>query len=70
MPRYFTKVQKLLTLRRANYKCQFCSTPLDQENFEADHKIAYALGGATSVYNAQALCRDCNRRKSDKLQEP
>ena len=70
MPRHFTQVQKLLILRRANYECQGCGTVLDAKNFEADHKIAYSKGGVTQVWNAQALCRDCNRRKSDKPQEP
>ena len=67
MPRYFTQVQKLLILRRANYKCQNCGTSLDAKNFEADHKKAFSKGGVTEVWNAQALCRNCNRLKSDKL---
>ena len=70
VPRHFTQVQKLLILRRANYKCQCCGTVLDAKKFEADHKIAYSQGGVTEVWNAQALCRNCNRRKSDKPQEP
>lgn len=65
MRRCFTKTQKLLILRRANYKCQFCNTPLDAETFEADHKKPYALGGVTEVWNALALCSKCNRSKSD-----
>ncbi|OWY65857.1 hypothetical protein B7486_39810 [cyanobacterium TDX16] len=64
MRRQFTPAQKLLILRRANYRCEICSTPLDRENFEADHKIAYSQGGATQVWNALALCRTCNRHKS------
>ncbi len=68
MPRSFTPSQKLLILRRANYKCQDCGTTLDASIFEADHKRAYAKGGATEAWNAQALCRNCNRCKSDKTQ--
>ncbi|PSB48535.1 hypothetical protein C7B80_05635 [Cyanosarcina cf. burmensis CCALA 770] len=64
VPRLFTPAQKLSILRRANYQCEICGTPLSQENFEADHKIAYSKGGATQVWNALALCRNCNRRKS------
>jgi 5-methylcytosine-specific restriction endonuclease McrA len=64
--RQFTQAQKLLILRRANYKCELCGTVLDADNFEADHKVAYVLGGATSVWNGAALCKQCNRQKSDK----
>jgi 5-methylcytosine-specific restriction endonuclease McrA len=63
--RCFTQAQKLLILRRAGYKCQYCATPLTEENFEADHKIPFSKGGATEVWNALALCASCNRRKSD-----
>lgn len=65
MPRLFTRTQKLLILRRAGYKCQLCGEALNKENFEADHKIAYVLGGPTQVWNALALCGNCNRCKSD-----
>ncbi|WP_250126429.1 HNH endonuclease signature motif containing protein [Chroococcidiopsis sp. CCMEE 29] len=70
MRRQFTQSQKLLILRRAGYKCQICGIPLSETNFEADHKIAYSLGGTTEVWNALALCKDCNRRKSDKPYQP
>ncbi len=66
MQRNFTQSQKLLILRRANYKCQNCGTSLDAATSEADHKKAYSKGGATEAWNAQALCRKCNRHKSDK----
>ncbi len=66
MRRLFTHTQKLLILRRANYRCESCSIPLNEENFEADHKIAYSKGGKTEAWNALALCKECNRRKSNK----
>lgn len=69
MSRNFTNNQKLFILRQANYKCLGCGANLDASIFEADHKIAYAKGGATEAWNAQALCRNCNRRKSDKPQK-
>lgn len=64
--RNFSSIQKLLILRRANYKCLLCGVALTKENFEADHKLAYSQGGATEVWNGLALCQACNRRKSDK----
>ena len=65
--RCFTQAQKLLILRRADYKCQLCGTALTEENFQADHKIPFSKGGATEVWNALALCANCNRHKSDNL---
>jgi len=56
MQRNFTQSQKLLILRRANYKCQYCGTQLEAANFEADHKTAYSKGGVTEAWNAQAIC--------------
>lgn len=64
--RRFSPTQKLLILRRANYECEICGTHLTEDNFEADHKNAYSKGGPTEAWNALALCKDCNRRKSDK----
>ncbi|WP_127023871.1 HNH endonuclease signature motif containing protein [Chroococcidiopsis cubana] len=62
--RLFSPAQKLLILRRANYQCEICGVCLSRDNFEADHRIAYSQGGATQVWNALALCKNCNRQKS------
>lgn len=68
--RCFSSAQKLLILRRANYRCEICGTLLSEDNFEADHRNPYSKGGPTQVWNALALCGDCNRRKSDKPYQP
>ena len=49
--------------------CSICSVKMTPfkghpNSFEADHIIAYINGGSTSLYNGQALCRSCNRKKS------
>lgn len=42
------------------YRCVRCSTHLQ---LTADHIVAEALGGPTSLENLQTLCRPCNSRK-------
>ncbi|MCD8486000.1 MAG: HNH endonuclease [Desertifilum sp.] len=69
MGRCFTASQKLLLLRKAGYRCQHCGVPLTPDNFAADHRIPYSKGGATQVWNGQALCRECNLLKSDAFEE-
>lgn len=66
MRRTFTAAQKLLILQRAHYRCELCLTPLTADNFHADHKTPWSKGGATAVYNGQALCCTCNLKKSNK----
>lgn len=66
-PRHFSPKQKFEILKRAKYHCEICGTELTANNFEADHKLPYSLGGKTSVLNGQALCFSCNRKKKDNL---
>jgi hypothetical protein len=43
--------------------CGSCRQPLTWENFTVDHVLAHSKGGATSLKNAQLMCRSCNSRK-------
>lgn len=43
--------------------CASCRQPLTWENFTVDHVLAHSKGGATSLKNAQLMCRSCNSRK-------
>lgn len=73
-----TREEKYLNLRafpdsikRAVYEkqqgvCIKCGKHYDISEMEGDHITPWSEGGKTSVDNCQMLCRDCNRRKSNK----
>ena len=65
--RFFTSAQKLSILQKAEYRCELCSVDLTADNFHCDHKIPWSLGGATTVFNGQALCANCNLKKGARL---
>lgn len=46
--------------------CALCGRHFELDQMEADHIRPWADGGHTTADNCQMLCRDCNRRKSDK----
>ncbi|ECH7264590.1 DUF262 domain-containing protein [Campylobacter upsaliensis] len=47
-------------------QCPHENERLELEQMEADHILAWSKGGKTEKENCQMLCRECNRRKSDK----
>ncbi|MBR6041766.1 MAG: DUF262 domain-containing protein [Paludibacteraceae bacterium] len=46
--------------------CPICKKHFEFEQMEADHITPWKEGGRTIAENCQMLCRECNRRKSDK----
>lgn len=46
--------------------CKMCGKHFEIEQMEADHITPWKEGGRTVAANCQMLCRECNRRKSDK----
>lgn len=46
--------------------CPYCGQHFDINEMEADHITPWSQGGKTTSENCQMLCRDCNRRKSNK----
>ena len=57
--------------RRRQYEkqegiCPICGKHFEIEQMEADHIMPWSQGGHTTPDNCQMLCRDCNRRKSNK----
>jgi len=58
-------------MKRAAYErqkgiCAICKNQFAIEEMEADHITQWHDGGKTIKENCQMLCRECNRRKSDK----
>ncbi|GMO34906.1 MAG: hypothetical protein Ta2B_15240 [Termitinemataceae bacterium] len=48
------------------FQCNGCQQHYDKSLLEVDHIVPWSLGGRTDLTNAQLLCRNCNRRKSNK----
>ena len=73
--RAFTEAERIAIYRRDNGLCQICvregkpekECRVSWSEYDADHVIPHAKGGATDVENAQVLCAYHNRSKSDSL---
>lgn len=69
--RQFTEAQRLEIYRRDKGICRACLDEGQSEKdawvawskYDADHIVAHAKGGSTSIDNAQVLCRTHNRIK-------
>ena len=59
----------LKVIRRDNHICQSCNKHVQDDEIELDHIIPHSKGGPTTVENLRLLCRPCNRKKSDSLEE-
>lgn len=64
--RAFTDTQKRILYERQKGICSSCTNHFEIGQMEADHITPWSQGGKTELDNGQMLCRDCNRRKSDK----
>lgn len=64
--RAFTDSQKSAAYTLQDGICASCHKQFDIIEMEADHITPWSQGGKTELSNCQMLCRDCNRRKSDK----
>ncbi|SHI60768.1 DUF262 domain-containing protein [Fibrobacter sp. UWP2] len=64
--RAFTENQKIKAYERLAGICPICKKHFEIPEMEADHIIPWSDGGLTIDVNCQMLCRNCNRRKSDK----
>lgn len=63
--RIFSAGQRVTLFLVAQGVCRLCQTPLPI-GWHADHLVAFSKGGETETRNGQALCPNCNLRKSDK----
>lgn len=64
--RSFTDKMKRESFERQKGTCKKCKKHFDIGEMEADHITPWVEGGKTIASNCQMLCRDCNRRKSNK----
>ena len=64
--RAFPEDMKLALYEKQNGICNICKKHFDIQFMEADHITPWSEGGKTVLENGQMLCRECNRRKSNK----
>ena len=60
--RRFNRVQRRFLFLIADGRCSSCGAELDK-SWHADHVMAWAAAGATTIDNGAALCPPCNQRK-------
>lgn len=64
--RAFSQSMKRETYEKQTGICPICKQYFEIEQMEADHITPWCEGGKTSSENCQMLCKECNRRKSNK----
>lgn len=64
--RAFPESMKREAYERQKGICAKCGEHFEINEMEADHITPWKEGGKTVTENCQMLCRECNRRKSDK----
>ena len=64
--RAFTYAMKQRAFERQGGLCQACGEAFELSGMEADHITPWSQGGRTNEGNCQLLCKECNRRKSDR----
>ena len=64
--RAFSEKMKREVYERQQGICPICGNHYEINEMEADHITPWSQGGTTTIENCQMLCKNCNRRKSDK----
>lgn len=64
--RAFDKRDKMAAYSKQEGICPICKRHFEFDEMEGDHIKPWSQGGRTEPENCQMLCRDCNRKKSDK----
>lgn len=62
-----TRRLRSVVILRDKKICQICGKICTDNEIEIDHIIPVSKGGKTCEDNLQVLCRDCNRKKSNKI---
>ncbi len=52
---------------RDKYQCQSCGKTKLETELTIDHIMPLARGGSNDISNLHTLCRTCNQKKTDKL---
>ncbi len=64
--RAFSEAMRREVYEKQDGICSKCGKHFAIEEMDADHITPWSKGGKTVADNCQMLCKDCNRRKSDK----
>ena len=64
--RAFTPAMKQKAYEKQKGICAICGKHFELSEMEADHIIPWSEVGKTNEENCQMLCKECNRRKSNK----
>ena len=64
--RAFSDAMKQKAFESQNGICRSCANEFEMSEMDADHITPWSEGGKTLEQNCQMLCKDCNRRKSNK----
>lgn len=64
--RTFDEKTKVMQYEKQKGICTNCKKHFEIDEMEADHVRPWCEGGKTITENCQMLCKDCNRRKSNK----
>jgi hypothetical protein len=67
--RLISREVMLRVVRRDGQICQKCNKPVVDNEVEFDHIIPFSKGGKSTVENLRLVHDDCNRRKSNSLEE-
>lgn len=67
--RYIPRDIMLKVVRRDGQICQICNEPVRDDEVEFDYTIPFTHGGPISAENLRLVCRVCNRKKRDSLEE-
>jgi hypothetical protein len=63
--RYIPSEVKQQVWQRDKGKCVLCGS---KRHLEFDHELPVSKGGSNTVNNIRILCKDCNRKKSGKIE--
>lgn len=65
--RAFRESEKRTVYEKQQGICPICGKHFEYDEMDADHIVAWSLGGKTTIDNLQMLCKKCNIYKSNKI---